>query len=242
ETGERPPTGAPASPESDRRQLMDADRFASLLAVARQHLERGELGRAGEVVGELQAGVGGEPQLRQVQQLADQLARARTAAELEILSRLRRGEVLAADLEAERLVARGSWRPQRLLADHPGLQTDWQAAPAGDAGLPEPEPLPRKRRVRLQWQEGWQEGTVASARPERTTVHLRSGNQQSYPTVATVAIEPVGSTHDEAVEMGLAAVHASAPRLARLWLLRALLLSDQLSERGALLREALRRP
>jgi hypothetical protein len=48
------------------------------------------------------------------------------------------------------------------------------------------------------------------------------------------------STVGEAVEMGLAAVQAGSPRLARLWLLRAYLLSDELTTRGNQLLDLLR--
>lgn len=237
EVGQAAPTREPIPAPSSG---MDPDRFESLRSLVRTHLDQGELGRAGQVLGRVRAQVEGHrPQLGALDGLADELEAKRLAAESVILAHLRDGEVLAADLAAERLANEGTWAPAKALGDVLELGDNWLEAPRV-RDLPTAELLPRKRRVRLQWQEGWQEGVVASARADRTTVHLRSATGQSYPTVATVAIEPVGSTQREAVEMALTAAHAAAPRLARLWLVRAVLLSEQLDDRGALLRDALR--
>ncbi|MFN3240523.1 MAG: hypothetical protein ACE37K_03315 [Planctomycetota bacterium] len=238
--------GLPGKPASERARLpepepgLEPDRFASLMSLLRAHLDDGALPRASELLQRLRPQVGGDQeQARAVQQFAERLARAEQAAEAAIVAHLRAGEVLAADLVVERLAGDTRWAPASELAAMAELGEDWSAA-VGTDGLPSAAPLPRKRRVRLLWQEGLQEGAVAGTRPQRTTVHLRSASGQSYPTVATIAVEPVDSTQREAIEMGLAAVHAAAPRLARLWLVRALLLSDELDERGRSLRDALR--
>jgi len=219
---------------------MEVDRFESLLSLVRTHLEAGEVGSAGQVLVRMRPQVdGNQAQLETLDAMVQRVAERRRSAENEILAHLRDGEVLKADLAAERLADERGWVPGAALAAVVKLGDDWLTAAARD-GLPQGEALPRKRRVRLQWQEGWQEGAVAGTRPQRTTVHLRSATGQSYPTVATVAIEPVDSTQQEAVEMGLIAAHANAPRLARLWLVRALLLSKELGARGQQLRDALR--
>lgn len=218
---------------------MEPDRFASLMSLFRAHLDAGDIARAAELIQRLRSQVGKhEQQGLAVQRCADEIAQKRSAAESAILRQLRQGEVLAADLAAEQLAGRAEWAPGSALGAVADLGSDWTQAAVLDA-LPQAAPLPRKRRVRLQWQDGWQEGAVAGSRPQRTTVHLRSATGQSYPTVATIAVEPVQSTQKEAIEMGLAAAHAAAPRLARMWLVRAMLLSDELGPRGAQLRDAL---
>jgi hypothetical protein len=62
----------------------------------------------------------------------------------------------------------------------------------------------------------------------------------AFPTVPTHACEPVQATADEAVEMGLAALHAGDVRLARLWLAVAQVRGGgALPARGALLARVL---
>ena len=106
--------------------------------------------------------------------------------------------------------------------------------------MPVPTPLVRNRKVRVRWRDELHSGVVANSQRDQVTVRLVSEKGQSFPTVKSVACEPAESTSNEAIEMGFAALHAGAPRLARLWLLRAHLLKDEMTTRGEQLLQLLR--
>jgi len=218
------------------------DRFQSLLSLAEGHIADAELGDAHGILKRLTALTLTDAQKQQVAATEKQLAPLRQAAEASILAHVRKGEVLAADLASRELLVAGVWQPEQLRKAAPqlGLGADWQK-PVGEAQeKATPQPLPRNRRVRLQWRDAFRVGTVASSKDQQVTVQVRSGSTQSFPTVRISQCEPTDSSYDEAIEMGFHAVRAGASRLARLWLLRAHLLQQQASARGLELLEMLR--
>lgn len=229
---------APAAPV----RTIASDRFQSLLSLVASHIVDAELGEATGILQRLTALSLTEAQQQQVRAAEQRLAPLRKAAEASILEHVRNGEVLAADRASRDLLVLGAWQPEQLREAAPalGLGPDWQK-PAGAAQTQAtPQPLPRNRRVRLQWRDAFRVGTVASSKDQQVTVQVRSGSTQSFPTVRVSQCEPTDSNYDESIEMGFHAVRAGASRLARLWLLRAHLLQQQASARGQELLELLR--
>ncbi len=226
------------------RQI-EPDRFASLASLVEMHVRRGDLEDAQGVLARMRAQVGDGPQAAKLDALAASAEAARAAAEQAVLVHIEQGEVLAADLVAERLGASGRWAPACAQLQALGLGDNWLRAAVADEvdRLPDARQLARHREVRLQWQDGWQVGSVAGARGDRTIVRLVQGRGQRFPTVATVAVEPVDTDASEAAAMAVVAARAGAPRLARLWLARACLLGGAPAAPDALvhqLRRALR--
>lgn len=221
---------------------VSVDRFSSWIALLESYLKEMDLGNASASLQRLLSQSLSSEQREQVAVLEAQLLPLLQACESRILAHVRSGELLAANDEAAQLVVADVWRPGSILAGLPGfvIAENWQAdVVIGTATIPAPVPLSLSRRVRVRWRDEIHQGVVASSSPHRVTTKLRSEDRQVFPTVKVVACEPVESTATEAVEMGLVALHEGAPRLARLWLLRAFLLAKELPPRGLLLRELL---
>jgi len=232
-----------SQPASEPAVRLDADRFESMLSLIDSHIAAEELGEASGVVQRLLAVGLTQRQRSRLVALEGRLRPLNRALEERVLGLLRRGEVLKADRLSQQLLVGETWRPTTLAASLPGRDfgADWQRVP--EAELPadlQPVSLARNRKVRIFWRDRVQAGVVANAKADQVTVHVRTDAAQTYPTVPMVRCEPTDSTAGEAVEMGLAAFRAGAPRLARLWLLRAFLLQPEASERGAQLFEVLR--
>lgn len=235
--------GALAAGNSPADSGMDSDRFESLLSLLELHVEEHELGSAAGVVQQLHNQPLSKAQRTRLDRFAARLSPLQVAAEQRILQQVRSGDVLAADHSAAELVISGTWRAEALAQAAPQLAVgdNWQRAlEPREQTAPRPTPLARNRQVRVRWRDQLRAGVVANSRADQVTVRLRTDKGQSFPTVPASACEPTDSTSAEAVEMGFAALHANAPRLARLWLLRAWLLSNELTQRGQQLLDQLR--
>lgn len=222
---------------------VSADRFASLMSLLESHLSASELGHAAGAMQRLLKQPLSDAQRAHVAGVEARLLPLQKACEARILEFVQSGEVLAADREAAQLVVGGVWRATELLAAAPklALASNWQDSIDSEvAAVPAPSPLMRNRKVRVHFHDELRTGVVASSNREEVTVRLVSDGSQTFPTVKAIACEPADSSSSEAVEMGLAAVHAGAPRLARLWMLRAHLLKDELTTRGQQLLALLR--
>ncbi|MFT4512106.1 MAG: hypothetical protein ACI91B_000792 [Planctomycetota bacterium] len=222
---------------------VSADRFASLLSLLESHLSAKELGSASATLQRLRNQALSRVQREQLTGVEARLLPLNMACEKRILEFVQGGEVLAANREAAQLVVGGVWRATQLLTAAPelALASNWQESlDVKAATVPMPAPLLRNRKVRVRFRDELRAGVVASSNRDEVTVRLVSAGGQTYPTVKAVSCEPADSTSSEAVEMGLAAVRAGAPRLARLWMLRAHLLKDELTTRGQSLLELLR--
>lgn len=234
---------AGGSPSPGTGETVSADRFASLLSLLESHLQAGELGNASAALQRLRAQRLSDAQQQKLAGLEQRLQPLAAACELRVLDLVRSGELLEADREAAQLVVGGVLRADRLTtaADGLGLAANWQAGIAKDRqDLPAAAPLLRNRKVRVRFRDQLRDGVVASSNRDEVTVRIVTARGKTFPTVKAIACEPADSTSSEAIEMGLAAVHAGAPRLARLWLLRAHLLKDELTTRGNQLLEMLR--
>ena len=234
---------ANVAPANQSAPGVSLDRFSSWIALLESYLEDVDLGNASASLQRLLSQSLSGEQRQQVAVLEAQLLPLLQACELRILAHVRSGELLAANAESAQLVVADVWRAGRSLAGLSVLATakNWQADVAvGQATIPLPASLSPSRKVRVRWRDEIHQGVVASSSSDQVTIKLRIRDRQVFPTVKVVACEPVESTAAEAIEMGLVAVHASAPRLARLWLLRASLLVDELPPRGQLLQELLK--
>lgn len=219
------------------------DRFASLMSLLESHLSAAELGHAAGALQRLLKQPLSDAQRQLVAGVEARLLPLQKACEARILEFVQSGEVLAADREAAQLVVGGVWRATELLAAAPNLAlaSNWQDSINSELEtVPAPSPLMRNRKVRVRVRDELRPGVVASSNRDEVTVRLVSGGSQTFPTVKAILCEPADSSSSEAVEMGLAAVHAGAPRLARLWMLRAHLLKDELTTRGKQLLTLLR--
>lgn len=219
------------------------DRFASLVSLFESHLSAAELGSAAAALQRVMKQPLSEAQRDRITALEARLLPLRRACELRILALVQSGDVLAADRQAAQLVVGGVWQAAELSAAVPKLAAadNWQRLVGAKGALaPAPKLLQRNRKVRIRFRDQLRTGTVASSGRDEIVVRLVSGGRQIFPSVKAVSCEPIDSTVGEAVELGLAAVQAGSPRLARLWLLRAYLLSDELTTRGNQLLELLR--
>lgn len=223
--------------------LIADDRFQSLVSLIESHIQEKELGEAVGVLQRLTELHLSKAQTTQLSALQVKLQTLYQATEERVLAHIRKGEVLAADQASQQLIVRGVWQAHTLASAAPSLALgdNWQRA-ADDAAITsaKPAPLERNRKVRMRWRDGLRVGVVKSAKADQVTVQVRDGGSQSYPTVRAVQCEPTDSSSEEAIEMGFYAVQAGAPRLARLWLLRAHLLQRELTARGKQLLELLR--
>lgn len=222
---------------------VSADRFASLMSLLESHLSASELGHAAGAMQRLLKQPLSDAQREHVAGVEARLLPLQMACEARILELVQSGEVLAADREAAQLVVGGVWRATELQAAAPklALASNWQdSIDSKVVAVPAPSPLMRNRKVRVRFHDELRTGVVASSNREEVTVRLVSDGSQTFPTVKAISCEPADSSSSEAVEMGLAAVHAGAPRLARLWMLRAHLLKDELTTRGQQLLALLR--
>ncbi|MFT7537790.1 MAG: hypothetical protein ACI85K_003751 [Hyphomicrobiaceae bacterium] len=234
---------ATVASQPQRVARVSADRFASLMSLLESHLSASELGHAAGAMQRLLKQPLSDAQRAHVAGVEARLLPLQKACEARILEFVQSGEVLAADREAAQLVVGGVWRATELLAAAPklALASNWQDSIDSEvAAVPAPSPLMRNRKVRVHFHDELRTGVVASSNREEVTVRLVSDGSQTFPTVKAIACEPADSSSSEAVEMGFAAVHAGAPRLARLWMLRAHLLKDELTTRGQQLLALLR--
>lgn len=235
----------PKSPKSNPQPGagVSADRFASLMSLLESHLSEAELGSAAGTLQRLLKRPLSDAQRERVAALEVRLLSLKKACAARILEFVQSGEVLAADREAAQLVTGGVWQATELLAVVPNLTlaSNWQGSiDTKAAAVPLPTPLKRDRQVRVRFRDQLRVGVVASSNRDEVTVRLVSRGGQTFPTVKYVSCEPASSTSSEAVEMGLAAVHAGSPRLARLWMLRVHLLKGELTPRGHQLLDVLR--
>lgn len=230
-------------PQRQAESGVSDDRFASLVSLFESHLSADELGSAAASLQRVMKQPLSGAQRDRITALEARLLPLRRACEMRILAFVQSGDVLAADRQAAQLVVGGVWQAAELLAAVPKLAVadNWQRlVGAKRASAPLPKLLQRNRRVRIRFGDQLRLGTVASSSRDEVVVRLVSGGGQIFPSVKAVSCEPMDSTVGEAVEMGLAAVQAGSPRLARLWLLRAYLLSDELTTRGNQLLDLLR--
>lgn len=240
---------ADAAEASPSRPGVDADRFHSLCSIVELRLEQGELAGAASSLARLRA----QPLDAGQRVVTDDLERRLVAAVRQVGSllhgSLQRGEVLAARPLAERWFAAREGFMDGVAAELPpplrdafGGELDWRRPlQVSEAAPPQPAPLDRRRRVRLDWRGELVVGSVAQARADQVTVRVETARGQSYPTVPAVACEPLDADAGEAVEMALAAVAAGEPLLARLWWARAMVLGvDAAAPRPTRLRELLR--
>ena len=217
---------------------LDPDQFASLLSRVELHLDQAALGRAAAVLARLETQVARHADASaQVAGRRERLERAMGAAEARVVELVAAGDVLGADALAATLAAEGQWRPAYAVKDAVSLGADWMRTPKLSA-IRKASSLRRQRRVRLDWAGQLREGTVARCSDAAVTVHLALEGGQRFPTVPMVEVEPLLASGEESVEMALAAAHAGAPRLARLWLLRASMQGEGLGARGESLRAA----
>lgn len=234
-TVSQPPSQASDEALLIAEEWMPEDRFQSLMSLLRLHVTDNALGSASAALQRLRTQKLSPVQTELVVAFTERLTPLRRTAEERILQHIQDGEVLLGNQLAAELVVDGAWSAQSLAAAAPKLamNANWQLSLGLDGVVaPQSKPLARNRKVRVRWRDEFIEGVVAASRSDQVTVRVLAGSGQMFPTVKVVAAEPVNASADEAVEMGLAAVHAGASRLARLWLLRAHLLSTDLSPRG----------
>lgn len=237
DAADRTPDQPSNEPEDDapRGLLVDADRFRSLVSLVESYISEQELGEAAGVIARILAMDLTQGQIGELRRLRGRLEPLQKATEERILAHIEEGQLLRADALSRRLVVSGSWQPVWLAARAAGLglEEDWQVGAEGVAVQAlQPAPLVRNRKVRIRWRDGIYVGVVAGSSGDQVTVQIKTASGQSYPTVRMVSCEPVAADAVEAIEMGLHALKAGAPRLARLWLLRAHGLQPVWSERG----------
>jgi hypothetical protein len=237
DAADRTPDQPSNEPEDEARRgpLVDADRFRSLVSLVESYISEQELGEAAGVIARMLAMDLTQGQIGELRGLRGRLEPLQKAAEERILAHVEEGQLLRADALSRRLVVSGSWQPVWLAARAAGLglEEDWQVGAEGVAMQAlQPAPLVRNRRVRIRWRGGIYVGVVVGSSGDQVTVQIKTASGQSYPTVRMVSCEPVAADAVEAIEMGLHALKADAPRLARLWLLRAHGLQSVWSERG----------
>jgi hypothetical protein len=216
-----PPAGetAPASPP---RPALDADRFASLLSLLVANTDAGDLGGALATLHNLRGRSLDAPQAAAVANAVAPLEAAVGGLCAQLVQSLCRGQVLSARADVARLCSDGHslaapWldSAMRSMGHDAGLLRERAAKPG--ATLPIAKPLARGREVRVLRQGKLLTGIVAESKSDQVTVRLASATGMSFPTVAVVATEPVAASHDEAIEMAWAALHADDVVLARLW-------------------------
>jgi hypothetical protein len=228
---------APATETAPSSEVigMPEDRFHSLLSLLELHVLENALGSATASLQRIRSQPLSETQSRALDAFDEKLVPMRQAMEERIIECVRSGEVIAANQLSNQLIVNGEWSLLAVAAVSPALELgdNWlRGVQMKGEVLPQSEPLPRNRKVRLRWRDKIWEGVVATSRSDQVTVRVQSDGAQMYPTVRAVACEPIEATSAEAVEMGYAAMHAGAPRLARLWLLHAHLIGVDLSSRG----------
>ncbi|HEB52996.1 MAG TPA: hypothetical protein ENI87_07070 [bacterium] len=218
------------------------DRFSSLLSLVQSHLVAGSFEQARRAASRLAARELSERQRERLAALVAAIDDGFRAAEAEVLAHVQNGDLLAAERAAAKLWPEGGSVGEVIAAGASGLglPRDWSATPATEP-VPAPLPLGRGRAVRVVYRDRIVAGQVAREADGQVTVQVRLPRGQSFPTVPRVCCEPSESSAAEAVEMGLAALGAGQPRLARLWLLRAWLTSGRaLGDRGRQLLRMLR--
>jgi hypothetical protein len=231
-------------PRARGEPAFDADRFASLLASLRAAIGQDRLGEALATVRHARTLPLDGAQQAALLVAAQELEQALAAACARIVQQLAAGHVLAAHGAVAELLAADDPATASVLQEAlraVGVRAVLRAElPSLDPAWPTGRPLPRGRAVRVAAGGRVAEGTVVDGRADQVTVRVAGGGGFTFPTVAALAAEPVQPTADEAVELGLLALHGRQGLLARLWLAVARLQSPGgLPARGARLAEIL---
>lgn len=216
------PTGSADGAAPPRPAPLEADRFASLLAMVEARTVEGRFGRALAAAEHLRTQALDADQAAVVAVAAGAVERRLAEAARGAVDALRGGAVLEARRRLDALLADESARVLERIGPTlaaAGLQADPRAMPArGERPWPLPARMPRQRLVRVDRGTEAVVGRVVDARSDQVTLRVETPRGVTFPTVAAAACEPVDATGPEAVEMGLAALHAGEPLLARLWL------------------------
>ena len=154
---------------------------------------------------------------------------------------LERGEVLAVHQTIIEMLADGAEHVRPLVSRALGTTGDPATMPPqGDRPWPIPAPLPKERSVRVRLPEAITAGRIVDSRSDQATVRIQGPQGVTFPTLPVAACEPIDPTPAEAIEMGLAALHAGDGLLARLWYRTAGLRGTPPGPRAAQLAEILR--
>ena len=199
---------------------VDADRFASLKSVVERGLLEQRFAEARAALEVLRTLPLSSAQTGEIERLQDALGSGLSAAASALVDLVRAGSVLSArgmlrqygDDPAEQLALQAALRAI-------GLGPDLTSAPTEERSRwPLPAPLEKDRLVRASLTDRTVLGRVVDSRPERITLRVAGPRGLTFPTVRTVACEPVEVDAAEATEMAFAALQAGDPVLARLWL------------------------
>jgi len=241
---------APAAPAGELAQSMpavDADRFASLLAMVQTRTSELQIGSAMAALEQLRALPLDGAQRATLVPAARELENALASACAGIVAALRQGEVLAAHREAVRLLAdrQDLVEPALRLTLAPlATFANVLAIPTRNGSTwPLPKAITKDRLVRTQTGNGTQllSGRVVDSRSDELTLRVQGPHGVTWPTVRAVECEPAEASPAEAIELGLVALHAGNGLLARLWLACANSRSGaEASDRAAQLAELLR--
>ena len=221
------PAGEPSStPRPQPKRVpgsgVERDRFASLLSLVSTRAEAGQLGHAIAA----QRSLGSLPldaaQLTAFDAATRQLETALAAACAKVEQGIAQGEVLQACDAMRQLLPDGEPYVHPVLAEslrRLGLGEGLQRVPA-QTGRPWPTPVPlaRDRNVRVRAGTVFQLARVVDSGADRVTLRVQGEQGVTFPTMATVACEPVDATAAEATEMGFAALQIGDGLLARMWL------------------------
>jgi hypothetical protein len=235
----------PAAESAPKAPAVDGDRFATIVALVETGAAEGRFDSAFAALEHLR-GLPLDPEQRAaVARSGKQLDEGFAAACAAIRAQLERGEVLAAHDAAKRLLGEHGDLVGAALrqAKAPfAAAGDVAAVPPRDGAMwPQPKALATDRLVRARLGDGIVAGRVVDSRSDEVTLRVEREQAVTYPTVRVVQCEPSAATPEEAVEMGLAALHAGDGLLARLWLAAARSRgAEALTPRAARLAELLR--
>ncbi len=218
-----PPRGQQQAPTTAAAATgIDADRFESVRALITHRTAAGLFGEAKASLQGLRAQPLDAAQLAAVTELEASLAQALGDAGRTWANALGEGRVLGVHTHLVALRGAGNTTEEDVFAAAlagAGVTMALRKAPAAsDETLPIARALPRGAAVRFLHQGRLGNGFVVDASTDRVTVRQQDAAGQSFPTVPRTAVERVGGSRDDAVEGGLAALHAGDVLLARLWL------------------------
>jgi len=226
-----PPEGPRPAVQSASAAGIDADRFASVRALIAHRTAAGMFGEAQASLQGLRAQPLDAAQLAAVAELEASLAQALGDAGRTWAQALGEGRVLGVHAHLVALRGAGNTTEEDSVVAAlagAGVAMAWRKEPAAtDETLPIARALPRGAAVRFLHQGRLGNGFVVDASTDRVTVRQQDAAGQSFPTVPRTAVEKVGGSRDDAVEAGLAALHAGDVLLARLWLAAARLARDE---------------
>jgi len=218
---ERPAPAPVAPPVAATGPGIEADRFASLRSLVTARTASGDVGEALAAIERAAALPLSAAQAAELHTLRAAAERAGEDAIGWIGKNVHGGGVLAARAQAQNLVGAEAKALQSRLLTSLGLpaRADATAMPAADtAPWPVPRALPKDRVVRTVLAGKEVSGRVVDSRSDEVTLRIKDGDAVTFPTVRVVACEPTDVAAAEAVELGLAALHAKDALLARLWL------------------------